>query len=139
MESLRFDDEFEYKLTVNPDIDTSKYKIPPMIVQVFVENAIKHGLRAKESDKKLEIIFDKDDSFIICTVLDNGIGRKAAARFKSSTVQQKESMGITIAEERLSHIYHLNNKKAKVEIQDLYEGNTAAGTKVIIYFPLNEN
>ncbi len=136
MEALRFDDEFEYKITVSPDINVDKYQIPPMIIQVFVENAIKHGLRAKESNKKLEIDFDIDHSYIRCTVWDNGIGRKAASQYRSSTMQQKESMGINIARERLTHIYRLKDKKARVDILDMYENEIAAGTKVTIFFPI---
>lgn len=130
MESLRFDHEFSYHIELDPTIDLQKTKFPPMIIQVFVENAIKHGLRPKVSDKNLEIRFFTQKNFLICTVRDNGIGRKAASSRRKAL--SKESMGIPNTMERLEHLKQVHGIDASIDIRDLFENDFAAGTLVEI-------
>jgi len=48
IESLRFDFRFEYQIDISPDLEKSMIKVPPLIIQPFVENAIWHGLMPKK-------------------------------------------------------------------------------------------
>ncbi|MEM7486560.1 MAG: histidine kinase [Bacteroidota bacterium] len=50
LESLRFDDVFEYKIIVSENLDTNTTEIPFMIVQPFIQNAIIHGLNKKQEN-----------------------------------------------------------------------------------------
>lgn len=82
LESLRFGKDFHYEINCDPEIDQYKQSIPPMILQPFVENAIKHGLLHKDGSKKLTISFFMKDELMICTIQDNGIGREEAKRYQ---------------------------------------------------------
>ena len=80
LEKVRFEDTLVYDITVQDEVDQETH-IPTMFIQPYVENAIKHGLLHKTEDRKLSIIIEQGDSkgSLICTVLDNGIGRKGSA------------------------------------------------------------
>ncbi len=64
LEHLRFKDKFEYKINVEELMDTSDILIPPMLVQPFIENAIWHGLRYKESNGKLFVNVSNHPSYL---------------------------------------------------------------------------
>ncbi|MCF8450465.1 MAG: histidine kinase [Taibaiella sp.] len=75
MECTRFGDDFRYRIDVEKDLETAAIEIPSMIIQPFVENAVKHGLLHKEGEKRLNVSFATKDSKLIITIDDNGIGR----------------------------------------------------------------
>lgn len=84
LEELRFDNDFHYHIADN---DLNGFEIPPLIIQPFVENAIKHGLLHKKGLKNLTITFKQDEEFLHCTIIDNGIGRA-----KSSEIQERQQL-----------------------------------------------
>ncbi len=134
LERLRFDDSFEYRITVDPGIDTSFVHLPAMMIQPFVENTLWHGLIHKKGKKELLISFRQQGSSLICLVQDNGIGRDNAALLKTSNQLKKHSMGMKITEERLQ----LLETGASISIDDLKdEEGRPAGTKVTIVIPLD--
>ncbi|PHN02189.1 sensor histidine kinase [Flavilitoribacter nigricans] len=127
LESLRFTNKFDYQIQVGKNVDQDFVRIPPLILQPFVENAIWHGLLPKNDDlKKLKVnIFRKDD-FIICEIEDNGVGRKIT---EEKEKEGHESMGIDITKKRLQLLNTLN----ELYIIDLEnDERMALGTKVII-------
>ncbi len=83
LEKARFDDSFRYDLAYENLSDYMHLKIPSMLVQPFVENALKHGLLHKKGDKYLRVHFDMQPETtqhkLTVTIDDNGIGRKASA------------------------------------------------------------
>lgn len=149
LESLRFQESFVYEIKQD-DGDIGFLKIPPMLIQPFVENAIWHGLLHKEGEKKLIISFNSDAEYIYVTIQDNGIGRDAARiqKIKSLTDQlteaenaEKSSLGIKLVTEQLKTASEMAKKKASIAIEDLFakdsEGNKiAAGTKVTLILPI---
>jgi len=130
LEELRSENKFRTVLKINEDLMNSDYKVPPLIIQPFVENAIIHGLRNKETDDGiLSIVISKNDQQIIYTVTDNGVGRTMASQLSGRQGQGKEqSYGIQMSYERVK----LFNKEAtpSVAITDLYTNQQSAGTKV---------
>lgn len=136
LEHLRFD-SFEWSITVAADIDEEALAVPGMVVQPFVENAILHGLVTKGSEGRLDILFERRDRHIACTVEDNGIGRAASAEIQAGRAHKRQSHGTSIAINRLTM---LNDKKRglvnKVAFIDKTEGDLATGTKVIIELPI---
>src|SRR6185437_5268804 len=78
LESLRLDMQLQYKKNINGDVVTEFEKIPPLILQPFVENALWHGLSRKEGVKEIIISVDIKDDWLICDITDNGIGRQKA-------------------------------------------------------------
>jgi len=133
VEKLRFDDTFEYHIDVWPDMDTSFIRIPSMIIQPFVENALWHGLIHKKGLKLLNITFKQENRNLVCTVEDNGIGREQAALLKPAGSIQKQSLGMKITTERL----HLLEAETVISIDDLKnDSGEATGTKVTFVIPL---
>ena len=127
LESLRFTREFNYQIQIDKNIDTGFTRIPPLILQPFVENAIWHGLIPKKSGiNKLNINIFRENDFVILEIEDNGVGRK-----KEVVVKEKKhkSMGIGITEKR-AKLLHSENEIRIIDLVD-NTGN-AMGTKVSI-------
>jgi len=133
LESFRFEN-FTYTFSIDPHVDANFTMIPSMVIQPFVENALKHGLSKKKDDKHLKIDIRKDSGRLVAVVEDNGVGRSKATEMKSDERKDHHSMGIKITEERLQLLGVQSN--AATEITDLYDkqGN-AAGTLVKIILP----
>jgi hypothetical protein len=139
LESLRFEDHFEYTITIDPTINGSYTEIPSMLIQPFVENAIWHGLMHKQGKGLITINITKiTENLIKCTVEDNGIGRKKAEEYKSKNKIAHKSFGMMITKERLQILNQRQASNLTVEVTDLYNSlNEAIGTKVDIYIPIN--
>jgi sensor histidine kinase YesM len=110
--------------------------IPKMIVQLHVENALKHGLLPKKSGGMLGIDISKAQDYILITITDNGIGRNLA----SKNMSQSTGKGMKILGQMFETYNKYNRNPLRQEIVDLFdnEGNPA-GTQVKIYVPLDFN
>jgi two-component system, LytTR family, sensor kinase len=121
LEQLRFSENFEYAISIENEIDPTEVKIPPMILQPFVENAIWHGLMPKKGSKQVAIEFILlSDTIMQCIIRDNGIGRQAAARLKeSSATPVHKSRGLALVYERLQILKQQYQQPFEVQISDL--------------------
>jgi two-component system LytT family sensor kinase len=132
LEQFRCSDKFTYDLFAEDELLHSDYKVPPLVVQPFVENAIHHGLLNKEQgNRKLTVTAMLENDCITYTVCDNGVGRKKAQELKAINKPEYISYGIDITTERIQ-LYNQDEKNNNVTITDLYENDTASGTKVEI-------
>ena len=77
LESLRFENKFTYKIITEDDLDTTGIKLPPLIIQPYVENAIWHGLMHKKEKGYLEIKLYVEGNILFCKITDDGIGEKS--------------------------------------------------------------
>ena len=136
LQQLRFENEFEYFINVDEKIDKDEMKIPPMLAQPFIENAIEHGMRGKNIFGKLIIRFILKNNFIIFEVEDNGIGRVKAMQLRENRKIHHKSLATQITQERIEILNRQNQGEIKFEIIDLKdkEGN-ACGTKVTFDIP----
>ncbi|MCW3104910.1 MAG: hypothetical protein JWO09_3350 [Bacteroidetes bacterium] len=139
LEIMRFTDKFEYEIIVDKDIDPNYDRIPSMLIQPYVENAIIHGLLPKQGHGKISIHLQKQTDCILCTIEDNGIGRERSNEFKKNRVQQHKSVGMSITQERLDILNSSLNQNLNAQILDLFENGQPAGTKVQIMIPLETN
>jgi len=132
LESLRLDMELQYKKNINEDIVTEFEKIPPLILQPFVENALWHGLSRKEGEKEIKITVSEKDNWLLCDITDNGIGRKKAQEWKSHSTALHLSKAIDITRKRLID-FNEDDSVSPIEFLDLYDSeNNASGTMVIV-------
>jgi ligand-binding sensor domain-containing protein len=136
LEAMRFDNSFKYEISIDKNIDTNEIEIPSMLIQPYVENAIKHGILPIDTNGKVKIEIQKVDQFLKCTIEDNGIGRHKASE-KRANVEYK-SYGTSITQQRLTVINELYDSKLQEKITDLFNANgEAIGTKIEIYIPIN--
>ncbi len=139
LESLRFDQSFNYEITVEETLANDEILMPTLMIQPFAENAIWHGLLHKEGDKKLSIRFSNSaEDFLTCIIEDNGVGRASSATIQKNRISSAvhESKGIGIIRERLDLMMQKTGKPADVEIIDMYNNKKEpTGTKVIITIP----
>lgn len=137
LEKMRFDQALEYELVVPDDDDLLEMKIPSMIIQPFVENAIKHGLLHKQGLKKLTVVFEKAESDLLKVVItDNGIGRKAAEAIKNRTIHASKSFSSDANKRRLELLNESRGAHIGLTINDLFENGRACGTEVILNIPM---
>jgi len=136
LESLRFENKFEYKIIVDDDVDTTMLRVPPLIIQPYAENAIWHGLMHKKEKGHLDIGLHQQGEILFCKVADDGIGRKKAGELKSKSSSKHRSIGIKITESRIA-MAQISSTINSVEIKDLvYADGTSAGTEVILRIPV---
>lgn len=131
-------DRFDYSISVDPNLEKDYIKIPPMLLQPFIENAIKHGLKySNEKRGMIDVTFSEKNNLLECSVTDNGIGRvKAEELNKNSKETYHKSTALLVTQERLDLLKEDKNIRS-LEIIDLYDENeNASGTKVIVRIPL---
>jgi len=131
-------DKFDYKISIDEHLEKDYIKIPPMLLQPFIENAIKHGLKyIDEKRGMIEVHFTEKNNLLECSVTDNGIGRiKAEELNQNSKETYHKSTALLVTQERLDLLTENHNIKS-LEIIDLYdEKKNATGTKVIIRVPI---
>lgn len=122
-QQFRFNNKFNYTINIDNDIDTTMIKIPPMLLQIFVENAIEHGLNPKIGQGQLDITISKENEFIKFEIIDDGVG-----------YLEKETIGehaITIFTKRLSL-----RKFGEEKLFSIESPGANLGTKVSILLKL---
>jgi tetratricopeptide (TPR) repeat protein len=136
LESLRFENRFQYKIEIDPGIDKENTLIPPLMLQPFAENAIVHGVKDKEDGLIKINIHSENDNMIRCVVEDNGKGRGAPPVTEESN-RKRKSLGMKITQERLNIINQLKKAKAVVHIFDLKDAeNKPGGLRIELLLPL---
>lgn len=137
IENIRFSNEINFDISVAADIDPHNVKIPSLILQPFLENALWHGLSSKEGEKNIDLnVYRGKNGFINIAITDNGIGREVAEKIKENKVLKRKSIGIDITKERLANFSKDYQNSFNVEILDLFdESQQAVGTTVILHIP----
>ena len=137
LEALRFDNRFEYHISIPRDLDIEMIKVPPLIIQPYAENAIWHGLMHKEENGHLYIEITEENEELLIRIKDDGIGRKQSATMTSKTATRHKSMGLKITADRIAMLQKQQSQSSAVVINDLeHPDGTAAGTEVIIKIPV---
>ena len=136
LEALRFEESFDYQIKVDDEINTYEYKVPALILQPYVENSIRHGLLHKKNKGFLKVHITKKEESLLCTIEDDGVGRKRAEEIKMSKGPMKQSLGSKITEDRINVLNSLYSDEIDVQYIDLEdEQGNPRGTKVEITLP----
>ncbi len=127
LEKFRFKEDFIFEIKVTENTDLNQ-RIPRMLVQLLVENAIKHGLRNKEGRKKLSIDIKQNDGNTVIVVEDNGIGRKVASKIPSGS-----GKGLKLIRELIALNRKTGGNNITLYYKDLYnsDGNPV-GTQAVV-------
>lgn len=132
LEKLRFGNEFNFKISVDSSVNIKNTTIPSLIIQPFVENAIKHGLLHKKGQKIIELDFMKKDNGIIISITDNGVGRERSKEISKRNQIKYKSFATSAVQKRLELLNQNNPHKITCKIVDLMENENAMGTRVEI-------
>ena len=132
LETLRMNGKLDYQFLVDDNLNLDEVQIPPMLLQPFIENAIWHGIKYKNSPGMILINFIKvGENQLLCMVEDDGVGRKKAEEIKSQSMFPKTSYSTQIIQERVKSLKSV--KGADLRIIDLKnEKGEASGTRVEI-------
>lgn len=137
LEALRFKDKLEWNINVDDEIDTLSFKVPTLLIQPYVENAITHGLMHKEGKGKIRIDMDMKEDYILCSIEDNGIGRRKSLEINRERNHNHQSLGTTITESRLKLVNELYGRQMQVAYTDLVDASgNPSGTRVEINIPI---
>ena len=124
------------QIHISPELDPYTIEIPILLVQPYIENAILHGLMPKKGARKLDVYFEKEANWLVCRIVDNGIGREAAATIKAQKRGSHTSRGMQVAQKRLEALNRKQEEHTSLVINDLYDDNQISmGTEVVIKIP----
>lgn len=138
LEKLRFEDSMHYEIKIDENVD-KEMVIPSLLLQPYVENAIKHGLLHRNGDRHLSIQVENNEEkqYMICTIVDNGVGRAESLKINQMRNPEHKSFASQATRSRLDLLNHDRQQPITEEIEDLVdENNKGIGTKVIIKIPL---
>lgn len=142
LEKLRFEEKFEYEISVSADLQPDAIKIPSMLLQPFVENAINHGLIHKAEKGKLTVTFNRiaEKNQLECIIDDDGVGRDKSSQINRLYKNMHLSQGTKIVEERVDTFMVMDDLEIDVRIIDKFENNgESSGTQVRVIMQLMEN
>ena len=139
LEALRFEDTFHYEIQVDSKISTDKIELPSMLIQPYVENAIKHGLRHRKDNRKLWVRFrlSPQKDILYCEIEDNGIGREKSREINQYQAKKYPSFAMNASRKRLEILNLKHKKNISLQIIDLKnDSHQAIGTKVVLSIAL---
>ncbi len=130
-EMLRFENGFEFDVLINEGIDPSEITLLSMLLQPYVENAIKHGINRMKKGGKILIAIREENEKVIIAIEDNGVGTAEAMKWNSSNRVNHISHGTSLNSERIKAYNKVYNKNIKVHITNLTaKDGSPSGTRV---------
>jgi sensor histidine kinase YesM len=138
IEKARFNEDFEYEI-IKQNISNFDEKIPSMLLQPYIENAVKHGLLHKSGSKKLILIFSKEADVLTIEIDDNGVGRQKSMELNAIKNKHHQSFATNAMQNRIDLLNKNKINKISIEFVDkLNQSKQSLGTKVIIKIPLKQ-
>jgi hypothetical protein len=135
IEQYRFENKFDYNIYIDERINLYDNHIPPMLLQPYVENAIRHGINnKKEGIGLIQINILKQANNLICEIIDNGVGRQAAAALKGANVIEYQSKGMELTAKRIQLLNRNIGEDIVIKIEDVEPPKM--GTKVTVFIPM---
>lgn len=140
IEKMRFGNKVSFIFDIDEAMDLKDFKVPALILQPFIENAIWHGLMPNETGGVVTITVKRTEDAIQCIIDDNGIGREQSKNFKPQYEATHQSKAIGLTQSRLELDKLLNEREDAIFIIDKEdETGKPDGTKVVITFKENRN
>ena len=135
LEQQRFNDKFDFVFEIEKGLEESGIRIPSMLIQPFLENAIKHGIGHLEGFGHLRLSVARSENNLIVEIEDNGVGRKAAAEWNALHQKEHQSMGSMLTEKRVEILNTALHAGISLDITDLYTSSgSPCGTRVRLLF-----
>ncbi len=143
-EKLRCDNKFEFHVSIGNEIDAENTCVLPMLIQPFIENAVKHGIIPKTGKGNISLKFEKTiistNEFLKITIEDDGVGRSAAQTIKQNLSIKHQSKGMEITENRVLKLNekHFSEAIQGIKIIDKFVDDKSVGTTIELYIPFIE-
>lgn len=122
LEKTRFADKFDYEIEVDESLNTQNLKVPGMLIQPFLENAVWHGLRYRTDKGFLSLKFTKNNDLLKITIKDNGIGIEESKKQKTEHQKTREGRGMKNTLERIRLLNDLYKKNIVCTVKDSENG-----------------
>jgi LytS/YehU family sensor histidine kinase len=138
LEKTRLENAFTWSVAIDKSVSPAEHYIPPMILQPFVENSVRHGLRyRRDKNGRVTITVKRVGDHLVCVLEDNGVGRRAAMQYKSISPINYQSKGLSLTADRITMFNKEHEQKITMQIEDLEDADQVAlGTRVTICFPV---
>ncbi|CAN5471472.1 hypothetical protein BH10BAC2_BH10BAC2_24020 [soil metagenome] len=137
LEHTRFDEKFDYAVIASPGLATEEIYLPPLLLQPFVENSVRHGVRnLKEKKGIIAINFFVENNCLVCVVEDNGVGRAMALKLKGENAAVYQSKGMSLIQKRIDALNAEEDNKIVMTIEDVYASEKDEGTRITVKLPL---
>jgi tetratricopeptide (TPR) repeat protein len=137
LQKVRFPEKFDYHIHVDDHLDQENIFVPPMLAQPFIENAIEHGIKHRETKGNISIRYTRNGQGLTFAIEDDGIGRKKSGELRQKFDKDHKSLATSITQERIKVINRKLRHIITMEIIDLKdEQGEARGTQVVFGVPL---
>jgi tetratricopeptide (TPR) repeat protein len=139
LQKLLLEDKLNYTVTVDDILNTDEILIPPMLIQPYVENAIKHGVELQETNGNVTLNFYLfDDKTLQIDIVDDGKGVKEVARIYEERKSKHLSFSTNITNERINNYNTKSHHNIKSNTQDVLVDGVVKGTKVTLFVPIKK-
>lgn len=136
LEKMRFEEDFEFEIDTS-ELPHESFQIPSMLIQPYVENAIKHGLLHKKGPKKIQLKFSVLNTILLVLINDNGIGLQASQKINAIRNPKHQSFATDANQKRFELLNKLSEGKIGVEIRELTDDiGLVCGTSVKLTIPV---
>ena len=132
LEKLRFKEELEYYISVDDSIDQVYTVVPTVMIQPFLENAIRHGIFHKQGMGRIDLQFIKLDDGLKITIKDNGIGISASEKINRESRVDHESRGIQLLNRKKELLKILEGLNVDMVINEIEMDGKVEGTEVVL-------
>lgn len=122
LEKTRFSDKFDYEIEVDESLNTQSLKVPGMLIQPFLENAVWHGLRYRTEKGFLSLKFEKNNDSLNIFIEDNGIGIEESKKQKTEHQKSRKGRGMKNTLERIRLLNDLYKKNIVCKVEDSKNG-----------------
>jgi signal transduction histidine kinase len=139
LEKSRFGDDFQFQIQVGPGLSLEMVALPSMIIQPFVENAVKHGLLHQTGSKELRVSFFAEGDTLVIEIDDNGIGRKRSEELNRIRMERHRSFAVTASQKRIDLLNTGHNRIGVVYTDKMDAQGRACGTTVKVSLPLQHH
>jgi len=126
IQKLRYPNKFNYEFHIDDNLEINELKLPGMLMQPFIENAIEHGFKYIDYQGKIDIIFKENKKQLMVIVQDNGKGLNLAQKEKAH-----KSRAMQIVNDRLHLFNKQNSSKAFYKIDNTLK----KGFRIIVTLP----
>ncbi len=137
LEQMRYRKDFGFKITVHSPVDPLNMLVPPLILQPYVENAIRHGLAPGKEENKLVVDVRIVNGLMEFCIRDNGVGRKFHDKPSNSVKSDHKSMAMELTKKRIDLSAKDSEAIENIIVNDIKDGDLPAGTEVILKLPVS--